>query len=149
MSVLASGRFLKRWKMKKPSFRLEILRSPAQKTALLEDVELRRGSDATALEKPAGLEMLEAVIRPVVEQSSRERSWGLWSQEAMILLVQEKDFELEGRVWRGEGLERGNIWAFWPPSSGDMGKNPLQKVKAWTQEKEWSAWVGKCKRENG
>ena len=67
--MLASGRFLKRWKMKKTSFRLEILRIPAQKTALLENVEQLRGSDAKALETPAGLEMLETLTRPVVEEN--------------------------------------------------------------------------------
>ena len=73
MSVPASGRFLKRWKMKKPSFRLEMLGIPAQKTAFLENVEQLRGSDATALE------MLETVILRVVEEKDLEVSGGLWS----------------------------------------------------------------------
>ena len=25
---------------------------------------------------------------------------------------------------------------------GDLGENPLQEVKAWRQEKEWSGWAG-------
>lgn len=47
-------------------------------------------------------------------------------------------------------MGRGNIWAFWHPSYGDLGGNvPLQKVKAWSQEKEWSAWVRNWKSDSG
>lgn len=52
----------------------------------------------------------------LVDESSLEMSRGPWSQEAMILLTQKRDSGLEEGVWRGEGLGRGSIWAFWPPS---------------------------------
>lgn len=50
-----------------------------------------------------------------MEESVVEVWWGLGDRETMILLVQNKGLELKGGVWRGEVVERGNIWALSPP----------------------------------
>lgn len=111
----ASGRSLKRWKMKILSFRLEIPGSLTRETAVLEHAEQLGGSDATALKESAGLGNLEAVVRPVEKESALEAWLGLRSREARTFLVQEDYVELKRGVWRWEVLERGNIWAFLPP----------------------------------
>lgn len=116
IGVRVSGRMLKWWKMKMSSFRLEILGSLAREVAVLEDVEQLGGLDGTALENSAGHGFLKAVVRPVVEGSALDALWGLRDSRSTILAVQEEGLELKRGVWRGEGLERGNTWAFLPPS---------------------------------
>lgn len=113
----ASERILKRWKMRMPSFRLERLGSLARGTAVLEKVEQLGDSNATALEEWAELGIPDAVVGPVVEESPLAGWCGRWSREVQVrsCLVRAEDHELKTGVWRGEGLERGNIWAFSRP----------------------------------
>ena len=66
----ASGKIPNWWKTKMPSFRSETLESLARAVAVLERVEQLRGLDGAALGKSAGLGILMAVDRPVVEESA-------------------------------------------------------------------------------
>lgn len=82
---------------------------------VLEKVEQVGGLDVTALERFAGLGVLKAVVPPVMEENSLEAPWVVGGREGVILLVQKKALEVKRGVWRGEALERENIWAFWCP----------------------------------
>ncbi len=97
--------------MKTASFRLEILGSLTRKMAVVEKVEQIPSLDATALEKSAGHVVLKAVTRPAGEESGVDLGRGLGGRGWRILVVQEGGDVESRRVWRREGLERGNIWA--------------------------------------
>ncbi len=91
------------------SFRLEMLGIPTRKMAVVEKGKQIRSLDATALEKSARRVLRKAVTRPVGKESDVDLGRGLGGRGWRILVVQEGGDVESRRVWRREGLERGNI----------------------------------------
>ena len=98
------------------SSRLEILRSLARKLVVLEKADQIGGQDATTSARTAGLLVPQAAVRRIVEESVLEAWWNLQSWGSRVLALHANVAGVKRMVWRGEELERGNIWIFLPPS---------------------------------